>query len=97
MLENDESTTSIQAVNCADLINSWTDIEAEDKAAMIAELVVPELLCPNITSFNVRGSEGSDLLSLLVTPKQPGIIANGSVSLVQISEISRVFDPKKYK
>ena len=47
----------VPVVNCADLIESFTDLKDDEKKSMIDALVVPKhQLCPNITSFRVQGN-----------------------------------------
>ena len=44
----------VPAVNCAGLIESFTDLEDDEKKSMIDALIEPKhQLCPNITSFKV--------------------------------------------
>ena len=58
----------IPTVTCADLIDSWTDLKLDERAALKAEFLNPEnSLCPNTTSFQVKGgSVGDTNLSLMV-------------------------------
>ena len=47
----------IPAVNCASLIESFTDLEDDEKKSMIDALIEPKhQLCPNMTSFKVQGN-----------------------------------------
>ena len=47
----------VPVVNCADLIESFTDLKDDEKKSMIDTLVLPKYqLCPNITSFRIQGN-----------------------------------------
>ena len=46
----------IDAVNCVDLIESWTDLPAPERNAIHDELLFEELLCPNITTIHLEGN-----------------------------------------
>ena len=48
----------VEAVNCRDLIDSWTDVSESEKDVFRKEQLGFEefLLCPNISSFLVEGS-----------------------------------------
>ena len=47
----------VPVVNCADLIESFTDLKDDEKKSMIDALFRPKYqLCPNITSLRVQGN-----------------------------------------
>ena len=63
------STLDIPTVKCADLIDSWTDLELGERTALKDELPdADNLLCPNTTSFQVKGGAiGDSGLILMVS------------------------------
>lgn len=58
--------TEVDAVLCADLIKSWTDVTEDERQMFLRELPLEGAsLCPNTTEFTVMGGMwGSESLKL---------------------------------
>ena len=44
---------TVETVNCKDLIESWTDLSSDERAALVAETQDDYMLCPKMDSFKV--------------------------------------------
>ena len=86
----------IQTVKCTDLIDSWTDLDLGERAALKDELLdADNFLCPNITSFQVKGGAGGGTnLNLSVSAKES--TTELGLSGIFVCELSRVFSPEFY-
>lgn len=48
----------IDAVNCVDLVKSWTDIDEPSRQSILDELeIIPKFLCPDVSHLYLRGNE----------------------------------------
>ena len=44
---------TVETINCKDLIESWTDLSSDERAALIAETQDDYMLCPKMDTFKV--------------------------------------------
>jgi len=53
---SDGTTDDHLAIDCLELVDSWTDMSEEERTSLKAEFLIKGQLCPNITSMTIKGS-----------------------------------------
>ena len=91
--------SDINTIPCTELIESWTDISQAERDNYMEELISPNVLCPNLTEFSVKGGETSAIrlsLSLVVYPTEEGRLYTG-LTFVASADITKYFSAGDYK
>ena len=87
------------AIDCHTLIDSWTDLEPEERQEIKEELLFPGQLCPNTTAMELKGSVLSRTRFTARVVATETAISEGYVdtAVVYTQEVSRYFEPLSFR